>query len=132
VADQKRILVVDDEPSVTQLLRMLLQLQGHRVTSTERSEEAAQWLQDLSLPFDLMVSDIRMTPVDGLELLRIARKMRPTMPVILVTAYDSEGIRAEACQNGVFEFLTKPFPVAALRTAVTRALQSASAPQSNA
>jgi len=122
-----RVLVVDDEPSVTGMLRIVLESAGHEVVATERSDEAATWLAEPDHHFDLMISDIRMKPLDGIELLRRARRLRPSLPVILVTAYESDETRAEASRLGARAYVTKPFAVDDLLEAVARELERGAA-----
>ena len=123
---KKRILVVDDEPRVTELLRLLLEGAGYGVVATEDSARAAELLRTAAEAFDAMVSDIRMIPIDGIELLRLSRKVRPAMPVIMVTAYASEETEEEAKALGAAEYIAKPFQIAELLAAVERALGGSS------
>ena len=86
----------------------LLKAQGHDVISTEKSDEAAEIIKSDQV-LDMMISDIRMNPINGMELLKLARKLRPEMPVMMVTAYDSEETAQEAMNLGAFGYLAKPF-----------------------
>ena len=127
MAQPARILAVDDERSVTELLRLILETAGYEVITTERSDEAARWLAEPDRPFDLLVTDIRMGPIDGMELLRLAKRARPSLPVIMVTAYASEEAREEARRLGAGAYLGKPFSVAELLATIARELKRAAA-----
>ncbi len=116
-----RILVVEDEPSILSVLSTLLRSEGHEVEPTLGGDKALKVLE--SKRFDLMISDIRMSPVDGMELLKIARKDHPDMAVIMVTAYGSVETAVDAMREGAFDYVTKPFKVDELLLTVQRALE---------
>jgi len=116
-----RILVVDDEPSTLSVLSTLLRAEGHEVKPVRGGEQAKDVIQNEA--YDLMISDLRMSPVDGMELLRYARRERPGMATILVTAYGSVQTAVEAMRVGAFDYVTKPFKVDELLITVQRALE---------
>ena len=116
-----RILLVDDEPSILSVLSTLLRAEGHEVVPILGGEKAQDTLK--SDNFDLMISDIRMSPVDGMQLLKIARKEKPSMSVIMITAYGSVETAVEAMKDGAFDYVTKPFKVDELLITVQRALE---------
>jgi DNA-binding NtrC family response regulator len=116
-----RILLVDDEPSILNVLSTLLRAEGHDPVSARGGEKAQEVLRGEH--FDLMISDIRMAPVDGMQLLRIARKESPSTAVIMLTAYGSVETAVEAMKEGAFDYVTKPFKVDELLITVERALQ---------
>ena len=120
-----RILIVDDEPSILSVLSTLLKAQGHDVNPVLGGDKALEVLNDDS--FELMISDIRMSPVDGLELLSQARSRFPDMGVIMITAYGSVETAVDAMKNGAFDYVTKPFKVDELLITVQRALEFRSA-----
>ena len=117
-----RILIVDDEPSMTRLLSLLLESEGYDVIATEDGSQAAAWLRAKDQPFDLMITDVRMTPMDGMELLRLARESRSAMPVLMVTAYASDGTAKEARRMGACDYISKPFRMEQFLDAVKKAL----------
>jgi len=82
-----RVLLVDDEPSILSVLSTLMKSQGHDATPVLGGDKALELLQSES--FDLMISDIRMSPVGGLELLRSAKSRHPGMAVIMCTGFGS-------------------------------------------
>ena len=120
-----RILVVEDEPSILSVLSTLLRSEGYEVDPMLGGDKALGALKKNS--YDLMVSDIRMSPVDGMELLRLARKEFPEMAVIMVTAYGSVETAVDAMKYGAFDYVTKPFKVDELLITVQRALEYNSA-----
>jgi DNA-binding NtrC family response regulator len=124
-----RIVLVDDEPRMLSLLNSLLTAEGYEVTSVQDGSKVPDLLAAES--FDLMISDIRMTPVDGIELLKIARTARPTMPVIILTAYGTVETAIEAMKLGTFDYVTKPFKMDELLITIQRALQFSQALSEN-
>ena len=116
-----RILLVDDEPSILNVLSTLLKAEGHEASPVRGGEKAQEVLRQEH--FDLMISDIRMAPVDGMQLLKISRKESPSTAVIMLTAYGSVETAVEAMKEGAFDYVTKPFKVDELLITVERALQ---------
>ena len=115
-----RILIVDDAPVFLLLLSKLLTGQGYEVAKAKNGEEALQVLQTAS--FDLLLSDMNMEPVNGIELLRAVRVAYPNMKVIMVTAYETLYTANEAEKSGAFAYITKPFKNTLLFETVQRAL----------
>ncbi len=116
-----RILIVDDEPSVLSVLSNLLKSQGFDVQPSLGGEKAVEFLNNES--FDLMLTDIRMQPINGLELLKIAKSLHPNMSVMVVTAYGSVETAVQAMKEGAFDYVTKPFKMDELMITVQRALE---------
>ncbi len=102
-----RVLLVDDEPTILIILSAFFRSEGHEVVTVQGGQKAAYLIK--SEKFDLMISDMRMEPLDGAELLKLARKSHPEMPVIMVTAYYSAEASAELQEMGAFAYLKKPF-----------------------
>ena len=115
-----KILIVDDEPTILNLLNKLLVGQGYDTTPASNGEKALHLLQ--TEKFDLMVSDINMTPINGIELLRKAAEKWPDMGVIMLTAYGTVATAVEAIKEGAFDYITKPFKLDELVLTVQRAL----------
>ncbi len=115
-----RILIVDDEPTILNLLNKILIGQGYDSTPASNGEKALQLLQ--TEKFDLMISDINMTPINGMELLRKAAGDWPDMGVIMLTAYGTVATAVEAMKEGAFDYITKPFKLDELVLTVQRAL----------
>jgi DNA-binding response OmpR family regulator len=115
-----RILVADDESSIRELLAKTLALAEYHVDSVADGRSA---LERLRLDhYDLLIADLRMPGVDGLQLIREARRFSVTLKVIIITGYSSESAAIEAVNLGVNGYLTKPFRVAQVLSAVTKAL----------
>ena len=115
-----RVLLVDDEESMLCVLTTLLKAKGFDVLSAPTSEEAHAIIRAEEL--DLMISDIRMSPIDGMKLLTWARAERPEMSVIMLTAYGTVKTAIEAMKLGAFDYVTKPFKVDELLITIQRAL----------
>jgi DNA-binding NtrC family response regulator len=116
-----RILLVDDEASILSVLSTLLKAEGHEVIPVLGGEKAQDVIRDQE--FDLMISDIRMSPVDGMQLLKLIRREKPAVAVIMITAYGSVETAVEAMKEGAFDYVTKPFKVDELLITVQRALE---------
>jgi DNA-binding NtrC family response regulator len=115
------ILVVDDEPIVREALRRLLSLDGYEVAVAVSAEDALSCIPRQG--FDVIVSDIRMPGLNGLQLLERLRAANTRVGVILVTAYASIDTAVEALRLGANDFLLKPFEMEDLRRSVERVLQ---------
>jgi two-component system response regulator PilR (NtrC family) len=102
-----RVLIVDDERSMRDLLSMSLQRAGHEVTTADGGETAIEAIRKES--FDGIITDLRMPKVDGLEVLRAARDLSPETAVIVVTAMASTETAVEAMKLGAYDYITKPF-----------------------
>ncbi len=117
-----RVLVAEDDEGVRTFLVEALELFGHQVTASVNGLDAASLLGREG--FDVLVSDLRMPRVDGLELLQIARHKQPDMMVILLTAHGSIETAVEAMKLGAFDYLQKPLKeLETLRLVVDRALE---------
>lgn len=116
-----RILVVDDEPSICLVLRKCLALDGLRVeTATNPHQALARLMRE---PFDLLVADISMPEMNGLELAEQARAHQTLLGVIIMTAYGSAENLTRALRVGIADFIAKPFNIEDMRLAVRRALE---------
>ena len=120
--DSAHILVVDDDQSSRELLTRILTSAGHRVTPLSDGREAVAALDAGAHP-DLVVSDIRMAEMDGLQVIDAYRERAPDTPVILVTAFGNIDGAVEAIRRGATDYLSKPYDVDAIQIVVARALQ---------
>jgi excisionase family DNA binding protein len=115
-----RVLIVDDEPSVRDMIAKALRGR-YAVETAEDGTAALEILRESD--FDLLITDLRMPGMDGLALIRAARRYAPDLPVVVVTAYSSEATAIEAINlGGVSGYLTKPFRVERIRRLAARAL----------
>lgn len=121
---QKTILAVDDDPDILKLLGMRLQAAGYPVNTASNAEEALASIA-LNRPA-LVISDLRMPGMDGLQLFDIIHQKDPSLPVIMLTAHGSIPEAVDATQRGVFGFLTKPFDSKSLLQQVEAALKMTS------
>jgi len=116
-----RILVVDDETSMQEFLRILLQRDGHDVTACGSATEALIALE--ADDWDLVISDVRMPGMSGLDLLDQVRQLSPETTVILITAHGTTESAVEAMKHGAYDYLTKPCSVDEIRLVVGKALE---------
>ncbi|HCD8357866.1 TPA: two-component system response regulator GlrR [Klebsiella quasipneumoniae] len=119
-----RLLLVDDDPGLLKLLGMRLVSEGYSVVTAESGPEALRVLGREKV--DLVISDLRMDEMDGLQLFSEIQKGQPGMPVIILTAHGSIPDAVVATQQGVFSFLTKPVDKDALYQAIDEALEQRS------
>ncbi len=127
--DSVRILVVDDERSMREMLAILLKREGHEVSVAENGRGAIELLNQR--PFDLVVSDARMPDLDGLEVLRHARSINPSVIAIMVTAYGSPDLLRGVAQLGVNDYVEKPFNTEVLRFRIRKELDRRRLQQEN-
>ena len=114
-----RILIVDDEPRILLLMKGLLKANGYEV---ETAKDGAAALEIVKAGVvDIVVTDLRMQPMDGMELFREVRAASPDIPVILLTAYASVETAIDALKSGIFDYLTKPFKVEDMLACLKRA-----------
>lgn len=115
------LLLVDDDPGLLKLLGMRLVSEGYSVVTAESGQEALKTLGREKI--DLVISDLRMDEMDGMQLFVEIQKLQPGMPVIILTAHGSIPDAVAATQQGVFSFLTKPVDKDALYKAIDDALE---------
>jgi len=120
MSDQAKILVVDDEESICELCVRTLRRYGYDATSTASSHQALEMLRQQG--FDLLLLDVRMPEMDGLEVMRQVREFTPDMAIVVMTGYASVEAAIEAVKQGAADFLPKPFQLDNLRLAVSGAL----------
>ena len=117
-----RILVVDDEPNMLRLLKtILMDKTGYEVTTTNNPLEVSKLLQDSH--YDLVVTDLKMPLVDGIDLIGIVKNIDAAMPIIVITAYGTIETAEEAIQKGAYDFITKPFRKETILITIKRALE---------
>ncbi len=115
-----RILVVDDELSIVEVLKALLRREGYDVTTASTGEEALGLLREEK--FDLLITDIRMHQMDGVTLMRMGLEMQEHLAVIVITAYATIETAVAAMRAGAFDYVCKPFKIDELLLTVQRAL----------
>ena len=118
----ERILVVDDEPNMLRLLKtILMDKTGYEVTTTNNPLEVSKILQGDR--YHVVISDLKMPLVDGMDLIEIIRKIDQTLPIIIITAYGTIETAEEAVQKGAYDFITKPFRKETILITIRRALE---------
>ena len=117
-----RILVVDDERNIRRVLQALLEEAGHSVEAAGDGDEARAMLRKATLPYDVVLTDLRMPDSDGMDLLRWVHRSFPDIPVVMITAHGTVDIAVAAMREGAFDFITKPFEETELRGIVDKAL----------
>ncbi len=115
------VLLVDDEPDIIEILEMVLREEKMDVYTSRSGREALKVLREKDV--DVVVSDIRMPDITGVELLREARQVAPDAVFVMMTAFASTETAIEALQHGACDYLTKPFRMEELKSIVQQALQ---------
>jgi len=115
-----RIAVLDDEPRMVDILGMVLRREGYPVETFSEPGAALAALE--KQPFDLLLTDLKMPGIDGVDVLARARELDPELPVILITAHATLQTAVEAMRRGAFDYVEKPFDNTELKTLVKRAL----------
>ena len=124
-----RILIVDDESDIALILRLHLEDAGYVTMRARDGIEAMELLAAES--YSLMLLDIRMPRMDGMEVLRQASERYPALPIIMMTAHGSEPVAVEAMKRGAADYVTKPFNTEELLRSVQQVLKLARAEQDN-
>jgi len=118
--ERPRILVVDDESSIRDLLAKTLALAEYDVDTAADGRSALERLR--LYPYDLLIADLKMPGIDGLSVIREAKRMKVDLPVIIITGYSTETAAIEAVNLGVSGYLTKPFRVPQVLAAAAKAI----------
>ena len=117
-----RILAVDDEPDMLTLIKMIVEgYSDHQVTTTNNPMEVAELLYKER--FDLIITDLKMPGMDGMELLELAKKHDKDTLILMVTAFGSLESAEEAVAKGAFDYISKPFRKEQLLLAIDKAMR---------
>lgn len=116
-----KVLIIDDDPGIVSWLVEMLPEEGFEPTGETSAQKALELLRQKA--FDLVVSDVEMPEMRGLDLLRAIRETRPNLMVLLITAFGSIDLAVEAVRGGAVDFLAKPFRIEVLVLAMQRALR---------
>jgi len=117
---RRRVLVVDDQDSIRKFLVKALSLADYDTDAADSGAAAIEKLR--AAEFDLLITDLQMPGMSGLQLIREARKLHPAVAVVIITGHSSEAIAIEAVNLGVAGYLTKPFRVQTILVRAARAL----------
>ena len=120
VAGRPRVLVVDDEANIRDLLSKTLALAEYDVDLAPDGRSAIERLR--IIPYDLLITDLKMPGVDGLAVIREARRLKADIPVIIITGFSTEASAIEAVNLGASGYLTKPFRVPRVLAVAAKAL----------
>jgi two-component system response regulator PilR (NtrC family) len=119
-----RVLVVDDEVGMREVLSVCMSRAGHHVTAAKSGADALRLLNDEEQDFDVVITDLTMPGVPGMEVLRHARALSRPPEVIMITAFATTDTAIEAMKIGAFDYLTKPMRIEELQIVVRRALEN--------
>ena len=118
----EKILIVDDEPDMLRLLSMIIKEKtSYEVTTTNNPLEALEMAKKGG--FDLLVADLKMPGLNGIELLESVKRFDEDIPTIIITAYGTVEAAVETMQKGAFDFMTKPFRKEQILFTIERALK---------
>ena len=117
---RQRVLVVDDEASIRDLLAKTLALAEYDVDVAPDGRSALERMR--MYPYDLLIADLKMPGMDGLTVIREAKRIKADLPVIIITGFSTESSAIEAVNLGVAGYLTKPFRVPQVLAAASKAL----------
>ena len=118
---EHKVLIVDDENSMREFLDVLLSKEGYTVASAKNGKQAVNMIQKND--YDLILSDIRLGDITGLEVLKEAKKKNAETVVIMISAYSTTEIAVEAMNEGAYDFVPKPFDNAELKLTIAKALE---------
>lgn len=117
-----RILIIDDELDMLMLLKMILEDNtSFDVKTTNSPTDGLKMIGDGS--FDLVITDLKMPGIDGMELFKEIKENQPDLPVIIITAFGSQEAADEAIQEGIADFITKPFKKQRILISIRKALE---------
>ncbi|NQW44501.1 MAG: sigma-54-dependent Fis family transcriptional regulator [Deltaproteobacteria bacterium] len=119
-----KILVVDDEESIREFFQIMLKREGYEVFTAANGKEGLEHLK--KNPVDLIISDIQMPELSGLELLSKVREIDPEMVVMMITAFGSTEIAVEAMKRGAYDYIQKPFKIDEVKIIIRQALEKRS------
>src|SRR6185312_15603922 len=119
---KSRVLVVDDEESIREFLEIMLRKEGYEVTCAEDGQKALDLIKKKSI--DLVISDLQMPNMTGIELLRNVRDQYPEMLFMMITAFGTTETAVEAMKMGAYDYITKPFKIDEVRIVIGNALRS--------
>lgn len=115
------VLVVDDEENIVEVVQNALKTQGFEVSTTTDSAQATSLIENND--FDLVITDLKMSPVDGMAILRRCKEKDPHTQVLMMTAFASVETAVDAMKSGAYDYIIKPFKLSELKLVVQRALE---------
>jgi DNA-binding NtrC family response regulator len=118
--EKNRVMVLDDEPIVCERLRSMLEKMDLDVETFVEPGKAIKRI--VETPFQVLITDLKMKELDGIEILKITQRVSPQTKVIMITGFATVEKAKQALQMGVFDFIAKPFKLSQLRDLVAKAL----------
>jgi DNA-binding NtrC family response regulator len=118
--EKNRVMVLDDEPIVCERLRSMLEKMDLEVETFVEPGKALKRI--VETPFQVLITDLKMKELDGIEVLKITQRVSPQTKVIMITGFATVEKAKQALQMGVFDFIAKPFKLSQLRDLVAKAL----------
>ena len=116
------IVIVDDEPDMLMLLKIILtEKTDYQVLTTSDPNQALEWCRENHA--DLLISDLRMPKIGGIELLKMVKELDPNLALIIITAFGTVESAVEAMRYNAFDYITKPFRKEQILTTVEKALR---------
>jgi DNA-binding NtrC family response regulator len=125
----EKILIVDDEKSLLDLLSRVFTKEGYQVQTTTSAQRAMEIIEKEDL--DLLIADIRLPEMSGMEILKRCREIRPDVPVIMITAYGNMKQAIEALKMGALDYIIKPFDIEELKITVAKGMEKRRLEQEN-
>ncbi|MCX5879396.1 MAG: response regulator, partial [Deltaproteobacteria bacterium] len=116
------ILIVDDEKNYLVVLEALLSPEGYEIMTSDKAQEALRLIQESDI--DLLLTDMKMPGMTGMELLEEVKKIKPEVPVIMMTAYGTIEMAVEAMKKHAYDYITKPFQNEELKLTIRKALEN--------
>ncbi|HJX33648.1 MAG TPA: response regulator, partial [Desulfatiglandales bacterium] len=116
------ILIVDDEKNYLIVLEALLGNEGYEIITADNAADALRLIKESDL--DLLITDMKMPGMNGMDLLTAAKKINSEMPVIIMTAYGTIGMAVEAMKKDAYDYITKPFQNENLKLTIKKALEN--------
>ncbi len=116
-----RILVVDDEPMIREILRETLEQEGHRVSEAENGKVACDMIGTEG--FDLVLTDVKMPVMDGFTLMKNLGDLTDVIPIIVITSFSDIDVAVDAIRLGAYDYIVKPFNISQVTISVRRALE---------
>ena len=126
---EARLLIVDDEEIALRNLQHVMEKQGYQVTTAQSGAEAVKYLEKQN--FDVVLTDLRMEGVDGMDVLRKSQELQPTTEVIFITGYATAESAVQALKHGAFYYIAKPFRLDEVRKVVSEAVEKVSLRREN-
>ena len=115
------ILVIDDERSMGEFLSIMLGKEGYRAIAIDNGNDALEFISKNK--YDLIITDIKMPKMSGIDILRESMALHPNTPVIMITAFASTEVAVEAMKLGAYDYITKPFNVDETKIIIKKAIE---------